>query len=281
MRRMVLQKTVTALVMVLLIALQMYSPSDAPVSATEQKTKLAILMYHGFTSGGKESTYVLDVGQLEQDIIYLRQNGFEFVNSADLTAYCDYGSPLPEKCVMLTFDDGYLNNYAFAYPILQKYNAKAIISPIAYYSDYHTQNPDSNTAYAHMTWQQLKEMSDSGLVEVQNHSYNMHSLQNGRRGSAKADYESDGQYRLTFFHDLAKAHNAIKDATGKEPTAYAYPFGSVSKASASVLRCYGYRLSFSCSEGYNYITRDKDCLYMLRRFNRTPEKSAALLMSSY
>lgn len=281
MKRFIVQKLMSAVCVVLLIMLQMYTPHALPVTATEQKTKLAVIMYHGFNSGGKETTYVINAQSLENDIIYLRQKGFEFVTTDDLIAFCDYGKPLPKKCVMLTFDDGYLNNYVFAYPILKKHNVKAVISPIAYYSDYHTQNPDNHTSYAHMTWSQLKEMSDSGLVDVQNHSYNMHSLQNGRRGSAKSEAESSSQYRLTFYRDLMSAHNAIKNATGKAPTAYAYPFGSMSSETLSILKCSGYRISFSCQEGYNYITRDKNSLYKLNRFNRSPEKNASVLLEHY
>lgn len=281
MKRFWLHKSIAALSVVCLIALQMHSPSLERVSGAEQSVKLAVIMYHGFNSGGSESTYVLNASSLESDIVWLKENGFGFVTSADLTAFCDYGKPLPEKCVMLTFDDGYLNNYAFAYPILQKHNVKVTVSPIAYFSDYHTQHPDPNTVYAHMTWQQIKEMSDSGLVDIQNHSYNMHSLQNGRKGSARAELESSDDYRLTFFRDLSHAHDAIKAATGKAPIAYAYPFGSYSPETRSLLRCYGYRLSFSCREGYSTITRDPDSLWLLRRFNRTPQKNAALLLSDY
>ena len=251
------------------------------VSGEESEPKLAILMYHGFSAAGKESTYVRNVSSFEKDLIFLKESWFEFVTTKELINFCDYGVPLPQKAVMLTFDDGYLNNYAFAYPLLQKYNAKAVVSPIAYYSDYHTQYPDANTAYAHMTWEQLSEMSDSGTVDVQNHSYNMHSLQNGRKGSSKATEESEAEYRQNFFEDLQRAHCAIKKATGKAPVAYAYPFGSVSKEAKAILKCCGYRITFSCAEGYNIITRSKDSLYMLKRFNRTPEKSASQLLSDY
>ena len=281
MKRFIFQKLALFLLVGTLIYLQGYHPKTVTTSGTEQKTKLAVIMYHGFTDTHNESTYVINAKKLEDDIIYLKNNGFSFVTPGDLTNFCDYGTPLPEKCVMLTFDDGYLNNYLYAYPIIKKHNTRVTISPIAYYTDYHTNHHDPNPAYAHMTWSQLKEMSDSGLCDIQNHSYNMHSLQNGRKGSARAVSETPKDYREAFLHDLFKAHSSVTQAIGKEPIAYAYPFGSISYETRALLKCCGYRVSFSCEEGYNYITRHKDSLYMLKRFNRSNEKNVATILADY
>lgn len=277
------QKILTFFLICLLIILNIHTSNRniTPVSSTPDSTKLAVLMYHGFTQNGKESTYVIHSKRFEDDIIYLKDNGFEFVGTDDLINHTLYGTPLPKKCVMITFDDGYLNNYLYAFPIIKKYNIKVIISPIAYWSDFNTQNPDPNPAYANMTWDQIKEMSDSGLVEIQNHSYDMHSLDKGRKGSAKANGEDSEAYRKVFLDDFLKAHRAIYNATGVHPVAYAYPFGSVSDESKYILRCCEYKVSFSCNSGYNYITRDPDSLFMLSRFNRTPEVSASKILADY
>jgi len=264
-----------------LIFLHSYTPESIVTSGFEDKVKLAVIMYHGFTDTENESTYVINAKRLEEDIIYLKDNGFSFVTPKDLTDFCDYGTPLPERCVMLTFDDGYLNNFLYAYPIIKKHNVKVTISPIAYYTDYHTKNHDPNPAYAHMTWNQLREMSDSGLIDIQNHSYNMHSLGNGRKGSARAVSETPADYREAFLHDLFQAHSAIRSHIGKEPIAYAYPFGSISFETRALLKCSGYRVSFSCEEGFNYITRQKDSLFMLKRYNRSNEKNVASILADY
>lgn len=82
---------------------------------------------------------------------------------------------------MLTFDDGYYNNYYYALPLLEKYNCKAVISPIASVSEKFTETKDISVTYGHITFDDMKEMSDSGYVEIQNHSYDMHSLKS-RKG---------------------------------------------------------------------------------------------------
>ncbi len=264
-----------------LIAFHSGAQRTKSVFKEDEKIKLAILMYHGFSSGKRESTYVIDEKSLEDDIIYLKENGFSFISCTDLTDFIDYNKPLPEKCVMLTFDDGYYNNYLYAFPIIKKHGVKVTILPIASCSEEDSISSDSNPAYSHMTWEQIREVSNSGLIEIQNHSYDMHSLNNGRRGSAKAFAETGEDYRYIFFKDLLNAHTAIKNATGKSPYAYAYPFGSVSYETRAILKCFGYRMSFGCEEGINYITRDKDSLYMLKRFNRSNEKNAQMLLDGY
>lgn len=281
MKRLILQKLTTLAFLFVLIAFSVTFPKSIPTNAPAQKVKLAILMYHGFTKDGKESTYVINMSEFEKDILYLKENGFTFVGTEDILNFYNYGIPLGEKSVMITFDDGYLNNYTFAYPILKKYNAKAVISPIASLSDYQSINPDSHTEYAHITWSQAEEMTKSGLIEFQNHSYNLHTFTEKRKGSAKTDKESPEEYRKMFYDDLKKAHNAIKQATEIPPCVYVYPFGQKSNEMTAVLKCFGYRMSFGCESGYNILTGDKDELWNMKRFNRSHITDVSQLLKDY
>ncbi|MBO5743251.1 MAG: polysaccharide deacetylase family protein [Clostridia bacterium] len=238
-------------------------------------------MYHGFTDGNKESDYVLNIKKFEEDIVHLKKQGFTFVDTDDIINYVYTGKKLPEKSVMLTFDDGYLNNYIYAFPVIKKHGVKAVISPIAYYVEYYTLNHDKNPDYSHLTDKEIKEMHESGFIDFQNHSYNMHSLKK-RKGSLKLTEEDTHDYIREFYYDLKAAENVIEDITGKKTIAYAYPFGSVSKESVSILKCCGYKVSFGCEEGFNYLTTgDKNSLLKLKRFNRTPKRSAEQIISNY
>lgn len=247
-------------------------------SAADKKTaaELPILMYHSMCkSNGKTGRYIISETDFENDLKYLCDNGYTTVVTEDLTDYVSGVGTLPEKPVMLTFDDGYYNNYVYAYPLLKKYDARAVLSIIGYYTDLYTETPDQNPAYSHLTWDNIRELMDSGRFEFQNHSYNLHTTDKGRNGSKKKSNESSEAYRSLLTADLGKLQQEFKNNTDYTPTAYTYPFGSVSNASFSVIKEMGFRASFSCESGMNRITRDPECLYMLKRYLRTPEKSAA------
>lgn len=248
--------------------------------AADDKRELVILMYHGFIQEGKESEYVLSVSKLEDDIVYLKENGYEFINTAELIDYVNNRGNLPQKCAMLTFDDGYLNNYTYAFPIIKKHDIKVVISPIAYYVEQHTLKGIRDPVYSQLTAEEIKEMHQSGLVDFQNHSYNMHSLTH-RKGSARLTHEKSEEYIREFYYDLKAAENVIQDITGTKTHAYIYPFGNISTESKYILKCCGYKMTFSCTEGINLISRDPECLFMLKRYNRTPQKSARQIMSQY
>ena len=81
---------------------------------------------------------------------------------------------LPQNPIILSFDDGYLTTYEYVVPLLKKYNMKIVLSLIGVDTDNFSKTFDNNLDYAHMTWNQLNEMACSGLVEIQNHTYNLY-----------------------------------------------------------------------------------------------------------
>lgn len=191
---------------------------------------------------------------------------------SDLIDYVYNKTPLPKKPIVLTFDDGYYNNYTYIYPLLKKYNAKAVISIVGAYTDLYTQSADVNPEYSHLSWDNVEEMMDSGLVEFQNHSYNLHSTDQGRNGSKKKSNETEKEYAKFLTEDLLLLQNEFTEHTGYTPLVFTYPFGSVSEASFDVIKQLGFKASLSCENKTNYIKAgDKECLFMLNRFIRTPE----------
>ncbi len=230
---------------------------------------VVILMYHNFSKvPSKCGKYTVTPQLFEQDILYLKSLGYEFVTCDDLTGYVDLRNNLPEKCAMITIDDGYYNNYVYVYPILKEQNVKATISPIAIESDNYTESGDMNPNYANLCWDNISEMAESGLVSFQNHTYNLHKMMNGRRGCAKMRSESAAEYQARLKTDLGTANEKIAAATGKSPICMVYPFGAASAEARPVLDELGFRMSLSCTEGISRITHDPESLYMLRRNNR-------------
>ena len=153
---------------------------------------------------------------------------------SDLIAYTQ-GKELPEKPVLLTFDDGYYNNYLYAFELAKQYQCKFVISPIGYYADQYTDTPDENAYYSHATWEELQEMAESGLVEVQNHSYNLHKSDGSRLGVKKVSGETETQYESMLSQDLLTAQEKIEQHVGMRPTTFVYPFGAVSKGTPEIV----------------------------------------------
>ena len=93
-------------------------------------------MYHSILKdASRTGKYVITPSRVEEDLIYLQENGYETVVVADLIAYVTDGTPLPEKPVMITLDDGYLNNLTYMLPLLEQYDMRAVISVIGLYSE--------------------------------------------------------------------------------------------------------------------------------------------------
>lgn len=251
--------------------------STFEVAVNKQLTnniELPIIMYHSFlkdeSSHGK---FVISPTQFEDDIKYILEKGYEPIFVKDLIEYVNGKKQLPEKPVMITIDDGYYNNYLYAFPILKKYNAKAVISPIVKYCEIYSEHDENNAYYSHITWEQGREMLDSGLIEFQNHTYNLHSITNERKGIKKLKSESKDAYEKFLYADLYTAHNLIKENFGYEPIAIAYPFGLYSNEAGKVIEQLGYTVSFSSTEGINNISPTAS-LHMLKRYNRPHGKSA-------
>ena len=241
----------------------------------EDRIDLPIIMYHGLLKEEKrQGQFIISPNLFEQDLRYLQENGYTTVVIADLIAYVQDGKPLPEKPVMLTFDDGYYNNYLYAFPLLKQYNCKMVLSPIGRYTDEYTKNKDTHANYAHCSWDAVREMMASGLVEFQNHSYNLHSIDSGRKGAKKKAVESLVDYRTLLVEDVMKMQTRMREETGYTPTAFVYPFGAVSSESLPILKELGFQATLICESHINAITRDPECLYGLGRYRR-PAKTGS------
>ena len=150
---------------------------------------------------------------------------------------------------------------------------KAVVSIMGKTTDdYTAEKKGGGTRFPHLTWDLVKEMADSGAVEVQNHSYNLH----GSHGAKRLRGEDAEVYKKRLRKDLEKMQRRTKEQIGYAPTAFTYPLGAFSGESGEVLRELGISASFSCTEGINILYHGKpDCLFMLKRNIRTQNRSAA------
>lgn len=272
---------VAVLALWLTVATVRHLPVAPAAASPAEGVAVPIIMYHSILDNpSRQGDYVITPQQFEQDLQYLQREGYTTVVMADLIAYVKEGVPLPDKAVVLTFDDGYYNNYRYAHPLLQKYGMKAVISPIAVWSEHYSAHPDecNRDNYSHLTWEQLRDMAESGVWEIQNHSYDLHHMDGTQKGAAKRQGESDEGYRLRLTNDLATAQKLLREQVGVIPTTFAYPFGAISHASQEALEKLGLEASLSCEQRTAILTRDPACLWRLGRYLRPANKDVKAIL---
>ena len=231
--------------------------------------ELPIIMYHSILKDENMwNDYVLSPVELEKDLIWLKENDYETVFVNDIVEYVNSGKKLPKKSIVLTFDDGFYNNYYYVFPLLKKYKAKATISIVGSYSEFACEEANPQPAYSYLDWDNINEMRKSGFVEFANHSYNLHSLEN-RKGTAKNKNESYEDYRHVLLSDIFKNQHLIEDFCGFSPNIFTYPYGFKCEAGERLIKNSGFLATLDTEGKLNYIKAgDKNCLYNMHRFNR-------------
>ncbi len=236
---------------------------------SDEYIKVPIIMYHSILKDpARSNKYTITPAVLEEDLKYIKANGYETITISDLISYVYDDKPLPPKPIILTFDDGHYNNYGYLYPLLEKYDMKAVISIVGSYTDKFSETDEANLNYSYLRWKDINELISSGRVEFQNHTYNLHDNTHGRIGAKKKKGESDDEYKKILEEDINKLQNEFKENTGYVPTCFTYPFGGISNSSLDIIKELGFKASLSCEEGINKITKNPNSLYLLKRYNR-------------
>ena len=204
----------------------LYFARQLTLSSPAENVNVPVLMYHAVSDDlwGYWDLFV-SPQTIEEELLYLQENGFETIWFEDLSHIEDYGKP-----VILTFDDGYDDNYTELFPLLQKYNAKATIFVI----------PKAIGTPHKMTAEQIYELSQSGLVSIQSHTYSHGNL-------STMDEE-------TLVFEMEESQKYLAALTGQVPYAVCYPEGTRSELSIEVAgRYYEYGLLMN---GQLYNTSD-------------------------
>ena len=162
---------------------------------------------------------------LEYQLRYLKERGYTFVTATELLSF----KPT-SRHACLTFDDGYEDNYIHLFPLLKKYQAKATIFA-AQHSVYEGKPM--------LTDAQIREMSDSGLVEFGGHTLNHVALPTLSEEEAEREIREGKEW--------------LERVTGKPCISFAYPFGKFSPREAELLERLGFKCAFTCAKGIRRI----------------------------
>lgn len=238
---------------------------------TDKSVTLYTLMYHSILKDpSRTGEYVMQPSVLESDLVYLKDHGYHTVTPEMIINFCDKGEPLPDKPVMITFDDGHLNNLTYALPLLEKYDMTAQINVVGAYTLKAEEENDPNPYYAYLTREDIKTLYNSKRFDIGCHTFDMHGSC-GRRGASKRSWESEEDYNAAFSEDLGRFTELI-ESCGISPTVYAYPFGFMSEEGFDILKDNGYRIILTCSEKptqLDFNSESSGDLIVINRYNRS------------
>jgi len=199
----------------------MSTPTPTPVTLPNQ-ADVPILMYHYVSElPPNPDRYRLDLTVLPENfkaqLQYLAEAGYHTITLTDLYLHLTQGYPLPEKPIVLTFDDGYRDAYEVVFPLLLDYGFTGTFFVLA--TPAHFESPD------YLTWAQMKEMSDAGM-EIQAHGRDHVDLRN--RSYDYLVYQIQGIQEAIHYH------------TGRLPRFFCYPSGRYDANVIAVLKSAGY-----------------------------------------
>ena len=265
----IMKKICILLLTILLLLGFALSHQNIVVRADSEIVDVPIIMYHSILKS-RAGQYIISPDKLKEDLLWLKNHGYESVFVSDLIDFCEGKKDLPQKPVVITFDDGHYNNYYYAKPIFEELKFKATINIVGTYSEFSTTSGDfDNPNYSHLTWGEIKALQQNEFFEIGNHTYNMHNLK-PRYGIGKKPEEDFETYKENLTKDVTKLENCFKDKCGFTTKIFAYPFGKYSEESYEILSGLGFKAFLTCNEGINHLKKgDESKLKTLYRYNRS------------
>lgn len=208
----------------------------------KEAKSIPVLMYHHILKqkdidkhGWGDNSSVLSLEAFNEQMEYLYENDFYVASLEELEMFIDGKLSLPEKTVVITFDDGYLSNAIYAYPVLQKYNFRATIFMIGYRVDGPQISFDPSDTQA-LSVKETTKYTD--VFDYQSHTYNMHDFNGSKVPILMSASEEEVKQDLLKNKSLLNAKYL------------AYPYGQYNDRVIRMAQETGHRLGFTINKGF-------------------------------
>ncbi len=201
------------------------SPTAVPLPTPDgelRRVVVPVLMYHHVMDPASDANAIqrdlsVSPANFEAQLQYLIERGYQAITLKDLIMYLQLGQPLPPKPVVLTFDDGFKDQYTNAYPLLERHDYVGTFFIITRFAD--------EAREEHMSWMDIGDLHANGM-EIGSHSYTHPSL----RGKS-FDY---------IVWQVLGSKEAIEARTHEPVRFFSYPSGQYDQLAIDVLRSAGY-----------------------------------------
>ena len=255
-------------------------PHLAWSKVSEPSDTLTVIGYHEIINSKNAliPQYAVTTQQFQQHILWLQKNGFHFISIDQLIQAHQGKYHLPQKPVLLTVDDGYASFYQNAYPIVKANKIPVVLAVVGSWLqpkegqkvDFSGESIQRNQM---LSWAELKEMQNSGWVEIASHSYDLHrGILANPQGNLEpaavtrlydpktASYENDMAYEQRISRDLKK-NNEILIAHGlKSPRVMVWPYGHYNMQTVNIAKTVGMPIAISLDDGANSVKKSLDQL---------------------
>ncbi len=234
--------------------------------------KLKVIILH---SVGDDANYtVISPEKFENLLKKIQEKNYTTISQKQLLYYVYFGIELPEKPLILTFDDGYYNNYEIAFKLLKKYKQKASIFLIGASNGKDKYKDTDIEINRHIGYKEINEMLESGLIDIGSHSYNMHSVakyepdnEYVRETSVMLPNENFIDYEKALIDDCKKFRKEFAEYEKYGIYAFSYPLGEHNDLAEYLFYKQGFLITYSIYSGDNYIYKNKpDSLFLLNRY---------------
>lgn len=251
-------------------------------SLTVMNVPVPTVMYHKISDNPEEwNDYCISSAQLRSDFDEFKKAGFtpitvnEYLDMADTYKRALTGkdasaeADLKEKLnkspnpILITFDDGYEDGYTILFPMLKEYGFKANLSMVGSY--------EGNGDF--LSREQIKEMSDSGLIQFGNHTYALHDEM---KNNLKKYYTFQKNYDI-IKNDFVKNADLLREWTGRNDAFFTYPYGVSSEMTEKILDEMGVRVSLVTDLSAKFVKLG-DGTRKISRLNRTQIESSGDLV---
>lgn len=237
-------------------------------TASAKEPHFLVLNYHDILSAedAQRSLNKMDVGveHLEEHLGWLKNKGYKIISVQNVLDAAAGKDALPDKAVLLTFDDGYLSFYTRVFPLLKKHRYPATVALVGTWMDGNVTADEPGKPL--LNWSQVREMVQSGLVEVASHSYDLHKGVNANpQANSQAAavtrlyddpmmvYETDEQYRERIHAALLKSAEFIFQHAGIRPRAMVWPYGEYNQITVQASREAGMPMTMGLIDGSNTL----------------------------
>jgi peptidoglycan/xylan/chitin deacetylase (PgdA/CDA1 family) len=213
---------------------------------------IPVLMYHHINPH-KGDMFTVTPEVFEGQMAYLAKAGYKALSLDELSAFIKRDLDLRQKAVVITFDDGWLDNYIYAFPVLERYKLRATMFIVSDWIEKSSEKSNGIPAYIPtdeeskdlvrkgeehkvvLTWELIKNMADSGLIDFFSHT--------------KDHLECNNLSELHILEELRESKRILEERLGRPCPYLCWPYGMYSDMAVSMARKTGYKALFTIERG--------------------------------